>query len=86
MPRDPTPPGDLGGPDGLGQAPGRGKRVLGYTPVVTGSMRKRREKRPTRLVKRRYCVQRLIRFSLAHALLPGNGELLPRRLTGNAYQ
>jgi hypothetical protein len=38
-----------------------------------------------RLVKCRYWVQRLLRLSLAHVLLQDNGELQPRRLTGNVY-
>ena len=38
------------------------------------------------LAKRRYYVQRLIRFFLAHAVLPDNGELQLRRLTGNVYR
>lgn len=36
-----------------------------------------------RLLKCRYYVQRLVRFSLARAVLPDNGELQLRRLTGN---
>ena len=39
-----------------------------------------------RLVKCRYYVQRLIRFYLAHAVVPDNGALQPLRLTGSAYR
>jgi hypothetical protein len=37
-------------------------------------------------LKCRYCAQWSIRFSLAHVVLPDNGELQPRRLTGNVYR